>query len=99
MDDNLTDMMEKFIHQSVANYKKWPYAGKAKISNWRICAALFKDGWACVDGHHPEDSNALILILRKEGEEEQRVRLSFTEQQLWLKYLERISKNEGEIIK
>jgi len=97
--DDIIGALEKFIHQATANYKQWPYAGKAKIRNWRICAALLEDGWKCVDGGHPENSNSLILVWRKEGEEEREVRLSFTEQQLWLKYLERKAKGEGEIIK
>lgn len=97
--DEIYGMMEKFIQQSVATYKKWPHAGRARIKHWRICAYLFENGWQCYDGEQPEGSNSLILKWKKEGEEEKQVSLSFAEQQLWLRYLEKRAKREGDIVK
>jgi hypothetical protein len=94
--DDLIKAMETFIHKSTQTYNNWPYANKAKIKNWRICAALIEDGWECVGGETPEeDVNAITMIWRKEGREEKKVTLSFTEQQLWVKYLEKRAKENN----
>lgn len=95
MMDDLIQAMDAFIHQSTETYKKWPYANKAKIKNWRVCAALVEDGWAFIAGETPEDDiNGITLTWRKEGREDRKVTLSFTEQQLWLRYLENKAKEK-----
>lgn len=96
--DDIIKALEGFIQQATANYKQWPYAGRAKVKNWRLCATLLEHGWECYDGGHPEGSNALELKWRKDGEEDIEVTLSFVEQQLWLRYLENSTKT-GEIVK
>lgn len=87
--DDIIKIMEQFIQQSKETYKKWPYAGRAKAQAWKVCVALMNDGWTCNDGDNIDGSNSLKLVWKKPDMQDRIVVLSFLEQQLWLKYLEK----------
>ena len=69
-----------------------------KTNRWKYCVALAAKGWKAYEcrrvygeDHYCDD---VIVKWRKEGEKEIEIRLSFTEQCLWLEYMEQKEKQK-----
>jgi len=91
--DFLNDMVGKAGQSYAANGPKY------STNRWKYCVALAERGWkAHAYEYVPTDTDDDVIIKwKKEGEVEIKVRLSFTEQCLWIKYLEqKENKNEQE---
>jgi len=89
--DFLGNIVGQVSESYAANGPKYPN------NKWKYCVALAARGWKASDYEYvPNDTDDDVIITwRKEGEEEIKIRLSFTEQCLWLKYLEQKEKNNG----
>lgn len=97
MIDNLIDFVNGIMQQSGEAFA----ANGPKYSNerWKYCVALAARDWEAYDFEYvpTETDDDTIIKWRKEGEDDIDVRLSFTEQCLWLKYMEqKEKKNEPE---
>jgi len=86
--DGLIDFLNGVVGQAAQSYTA--NGPKAPNNRWKYCVALAKRGWKAYDYEYvPTETNDDVIIKwRKEGEVEIKVRLSFTEQCLWIKYLE-----------
>ena len=86
--DGLINFLNDMVRQSANSYSA--NGPKAANNRWKYCVALAERGWKAHDYEYvPTDTNDDVIIKwRKEGEVEVKVRLSFTEQCLWIKYLE-----------
>jgi len=60
------------------------------VIQWKHCVILHKLGWKVNGFQKTEDLNIddVIIIWEKEGQKNIHIRLSWTEQCLWLEYLE-----------
>jgi len=85
MIDGLIKNMEEMIRNSVSAVGHT----KVKVDGLKKCVALMEDDWKCVAGNYVGQSpNAIELVWKKEGYEDENVVLAFGEQQIWLAYLE-----------
>jgi len=87
------DYLDGFVKTSQGIYDQLPHRGN---NRWKYCVALAAKGWKaseCVKVSEP-DCDDIIVTWRKEGEEEIKLRLSFTEQCLWLEYMEQKEKQQ-----
>jgi hypothetical protein len=67
------------------------YNQKDKLSTrWKYCVALSKLGWKAnkCEKVNEQDLEDVIVTWSKEGQKDISIRLSWTEQCLWLEYLE-----------
>lgn len=95
--DKITDMMDGLAQQSGESYRQNGH--KYSNNRWKYCVALAERGWEAYDfkSISSETEDEVIIKWRKEGEVEINVRLSFTEQCEWLRYMEKKEKkNEKE---
>lgn len=88
MIDGLTGLLDGLINKSRATYDST--APKYEHNRWKYCVALAKCGWKAYDFEpiKSDTSDAVIIKWRKEGKKDVNITLSFTEQQMWLKYME-----------
>ena len=85
--DEFIKAMEGFIKASGETYNNWP--GKKKVStNWVECYNLHKAKWKVEDYLEIEDSDD-IMVRWANGENKKDVRLSFSDQLIWLEFLEK----------
>jgi hypothetical protein len=91
MIEKLIDMADNIIQHSRNSYS---VNCKYKNNHWKNCVILAKLGWKAYHFKYlPTDTDDDVIIKwRKEGKDDIKIRLSFTEQCLWLKYME--SENE-----
>jgi len=89
--DQLADMMDGLMKQAGEAYKQ---NGQYNHERWKYCVALSERGWEAYDYKTlpSETEDEIIIKWRKEGEVEIDVRLSFTEQCKWLRYMEKKEK-------
>lgn len=86
--DDLLRLFDNLVKQSVQKFNE--SQPSPDFSRWKYCAALLRCGWeaydyATVPDQHRDD---IVVKWRKEGKDEIHVKLSFTEQRLWFRYLE-----------
>lgn len=98
--DNIIKILE--LLSSVSG-KSYEHNSMKKISNkWKICVALSKSGWKLSNWRQgmtkylgmPTDE--VIATWSKDGENDIDINLSFTDQCLWLEYMERKSGENNE---
>jgi hypothetical protein len=87
--DNLIDFFDNFAKSNGALFKGHPH-GK-----WKYCVALTKRGWEAYrfETTDTEDNDNIIIYWHKDGEEDIVFSLSFTDQQMWIDYMQRGQKN------
>jgi hypothetical protein len=97
--DQIADLIDGLMKQSGEAYRH----NSQVYSNtrWKYCVALAERGWEAYDFKPipSETEDEVIIKWRKEGEVEINVRLSFTEQCLWLRHMEQKEKNDDESTK
>lgn len=88
----LVDFADSIVQHSRSSYSS--NCKKYKNNRWKNCIILAKLGWkACHFEYLPTDTDDDVIIKwQKKGKDDIKIKLSFTEQCLWLKYME--SKNE-----
>lgn len=88
--DDLIKMADSVIKYSRAQYE----TNEVKYSNsrWKYCVAMIKCGWEAYHTENISNSDDVIIKWRKEGRDDVSIQLSFTEQCMWLKYMEKESK-------
>lgn len=84
--DSIIQIMDGLIKQSQANYQN--NGPKYSNSRWKYCVALSKCGWKATDATPVKNTDEVVIKWQKEGKSELSIRLSFTEQCMWLRYLE-----------
>ena len=86
--DQLVDFLDGMIKQAGFNFASGP---QYRNNRWKYCVALAKEGWKAYDYQYvpTNDDDDVIIKWKKEGKEDIAIRLSFTEQQLWIEYLEK----------
>jgi len=96
MIDGLIDLMGDVVKQSSESFA----ANGPKYSNnkWKYCVALAAKGWEAYDFEYvpTEKADDTIIKWRKEGEKDVAIRLTFTEQCLWIKYMEQQKEKKNE---
>jgi len=97
MIDKLVDLVNDIVKQSGASYAA--NGPKYNHDRWKYCVALAARGWKAYDFEYvpTEADDDVIIMWRKEGEDDIKLRLSFTEQCKWLKYLEQKEKKNGRL--
>ena len=98
--DECVKSFQNLIAQSFQNFETAQGVNphKAKFNRWKYCVALAARGWKAYSAERigdPEQDDILVKW-RKEGEKDIEIRLSFTEQCLWLEYMEQKEKNKDE---
>ena len=96
--EDFLDLLNDFVKSSQNAQSQLP---KRKMHRWKYCVALAAKGWKAHNCIKVKDDDPfhddVVVVWRKEGEEEIEIRLSFTEQCLWLEYMEQKEKqNEKE---
>lgn len=84
--DEIIKIADGLVKYSQTNYE----LNGPKYSNgkWKYCVALAKCGWKAVSTEQISNSDAVMIKWQKEGKQDVNLKLSFTEQCLWLRYLE-----------
>ena len=87
--DDFIKMFGGFIESSkqTTNF----YNKSRPLSRWKHCVALSKLGWQATKCEKVSntDLDDIIVTWTKEGQKDIQIRLSWTEQCLWLEYLEK----------
>lgn len=83
------DLVDNYV--SGQNKKNATSMGKHTIGRWKYCVELAKLGWeAYAFEQVPSQTEEQVIIKwRKEGLEEIHLKMGFTDQCLWIQYLER----------
>ena len=85
MSDNLIDVLGEMLNSAQKNSTVKPQ----KRNRWRHCVALAITGWKATACKNTSDSSDDVIIKwEKNGELDIKIRLSYTEQFLWLNYME-----------
>jgi len=96
--DDLYKMFDGLVSQSAQNYSNTQ--GTRESGKWKYCVALAKLGWEAFgfDTIESQTENEVVIKWRKKGKENVHIKLGFTDQCLWIKYMEqeREKCNEGE---
>jgi hypothetical protein len=85
---DLINILDGFIK---AAQGKQPTQDSTDFKNWKQCVVLAKLGWKAEYKKDTQSDNVTIMW-RKEGKPDLNIILSFTEQCLWLEYLEQQKK-------
>lgn len=82
-------MLEDIIKMAQGSINKANEQRVAKrIHRWKFCVALAADGWKAIETKKaPKDD--IIIIWAKEGKSNVEIVLNFTEQRLWLDYMQK----------
>ena len=89
--DDLFNILDGIFGMSKATQKP---LNPDDFKKWKHCVALAKLGWKATDNKKEENSD-ITITWQKEGKKDLQIRLSFTEQCLWLEYMEKKEKKNG----
>jgi len=89
MNNDLIDMLEGMLSISRVSQTN---TDVNKFIKWKKCVALSALGWKAVESKK-EGNSYITITWKKEGREDLQISLSFTEQCLWLDYMEKKDKS------
>lgn len=85
--DEIVKIADGLVRHSQTQYKA--HGPKYTHTRWKYCVALVKEGWRAYECVNIENTDEVLIKWRKEGKKDIGIRLSFMEQCLWIKYLEK----------
>ena len=89
--DEFIKAMEGFIQGTKVTYNNWPYKKKPS-TNWIECYKLWKDGWKVEDYLEVDNSDDILVRFVKETKKD--IRITFSDQLMWLRFLEKLGERE-----
>ena len=94
--DQLFRMFDGLVSQSAQKFAQSQQG--VKHQNWKYCVALAKLGWEAYgfEAVPSKTEDEVIIKWRKEGKEDIHVKLSFTEQRLWIRYMQEQKEKQDE---
>ena len=89
--DDVIKIFDNLIGQSSKGFGSIPVVGR-----WKYCVLLSNLGWEAYgyDVVPSTTDDEVIIKWRKDGREDIKLRLGFTDQRLWIDYLERKAKEK-----
>jgi len=84
MNDLLNLIDDMISSKNIGGFRGHPYG------RWKYCVALSKCGWEAYsfETTKGDDNDNMVIFWRKEGEDDIRLPLSFTDQRLWIEYMQ-----------
>jgi len=94
--EQLFKMFDGLVSQSAKKFAQSQQG--VKHQNWKYCVALAKLGWEAYDFETiPSATEDDVLIKwRKEGKDDIQIKLCFTEQRLWIRYMREQKEKQDE---
>jgi len=95
MIDDFLGIFDNLIENSKQRYNN-NQSTTQKSATWKHCVVLHAAGWKAVSFNRVKEDfcDDAIIVWKKEGKEDIKMRLPFNQQCLWIEYLERKDKDK-----